>query len=108
MCYCVYHHIDVLCNCCAPTLHVEQLVLCGDLGGALGHSLAVEDSLELLSGVLQDEALGGVVGHHGVVGCDLLCRDFSVQGNLGQWVGHTTGHHSRSVWAQVHNLKVDG
>lgn len=99
--YSIYHHYS-------PTLHIEQLVLGGDLGGALGHGLAVEDSLQLLSGALQDKALGGVISHHGGVVCDLLCRDFSVQGHLGQRVSHTTGHHSSSVWAQVHDLKVDG
>ena len=108
MCYCIYEHIEVLWVCCAPTLHVEELVLGGDLRGPLGHSLAVEDSPELRIGLLQDEALGGVVGHQGLVGWDLLRGDFSVQGHLGPWVGHTTGHHSRDVRAQVHNLKVDG
>lgn len=91
-----------------PTLHIEQLVLGGDLWGASGHSLAVEDSLMLRAGVPQDEALGGVVGHQRAVGCDLLWRDLSVQGDLGLRVSHTTGNHSRPVGPQVHDLEVDG
>lgn len=98
----------MLCDCCIPTLHIEQLVLCGDLRGALGHSLAVEDPLMLWAGVLQDEPLGGVIGHQRPIGCDLLWRDFPVQGHLGLRVGHTAGNHGRPVWAQVHDLKVDG
>lgn len=98
----------MLCDCCIPTLHIEQLVLCGDLRGALGHSLAVEDPLMLWAGALEDEPLGGVIGHQRPVGCDLLGGDFSVQGHLGLRVGHATGHHGRRVWAQVHDLKVDG
>lgn len=104
MCFCIYDHID----CCILTLHIEQLVLCGDLRGALGHSLAVEDPLMLWAGVLQDKPLGGVKGHLRPIGCDLLRRDLSVQGHLGLWVGHTAGHHSGPVGAQVHDLKVDG
>lgn len=30
-----------VCDFCIFTLHIEQLVLYGDLRGALGHSLAV-------------------------------------------------------------------
>lgn len=60
------------------------------------------------AGALQDKSLGGVIGHSGPIGWDLLSGDFSVQGHLGLWVGYTTGHHSRSIWAQVHDLKVDG
>lgn len=55
--------LNVLCSRCSPTLHIEQLVLGGDLRGSLGHSLAVEDPLMLFAGVLQDKSLGGVVGH---------------------------------------------
>lgn len=97
-----------MCYCCIPTLYIEQLVLGGDLRGALGHSLAVEDPLMLFAGVPQDKSLGGVIGHQRTVGCDLLWRDLPVQGHLGLCVGHTTWHHSRPVRAQVHNLKVDG
>lgn len=90
------------------TLHIEQLVLCGDLRRAPGHSLAVEDPLMVKAGALQDKSLGWVIGHNGPIGCDLLRWDFSVQGHLGLRVGHATGHHSGSVRAQVHDLKVDG
>lgn len=90
------------------TLHVEQLVLGGDLGGALGHGLAVEDPLLLGAGVLQDEALAWVVGHLRPVGRDLLWRDLSVQGHLGLRVGHTARHHGGPVRAQVCDLKVEG
>lgn len=100
--------LHLCCDCFMPTLHIEQLVLGGDLWGASGHSLAVEDSLMLQAGVLQNEALGGVVGHQRTVGCDLLWRDFSVQGDLGLRVSHTTGNHSRPVRPQVYDLKVDG
>lgn len=108
VCYCIYDHTEVLCDCCFPTLHVEQLVLCGDLRGALGHSLAVEDALMVKGGALQDEALGGVIGHQRPVGRDLLWRDFSVQGHLGLRVSYATRHHGGLVRAQVHDLKVDG
>lgn len=95
-------------DCCVLTLHVEQLVLCGDLRGAPGHGLAVEDPLMLLAGALQDKPLGGVVGHLRAVGHDLLRRDFSVQGHLGLRVRHAAGNHGVPVGAQVHDLKVDG
>lgn len=107
-CHYIHHHSEKLCDGCILTLHIEQLVLCRDLRGSPGHSLAVEDPLMLWAGVLQHKPFSGVIGHQRPVGYDLLWRDLSVQGHLGLRVGHTTGHHSGFVWAQVHNLKVDG
>lgn len=91
-----------------PTLHIEQLVLGGDLWGTLDHSLAIKDPLILWARVLQDKPLGGVIGHQGLIGYELLWRNFSVQGHLGLWVSHTAGYDSISVRVQVHDLKVDG
>lgn len=63
-----------------PTIHEEQLELGGDLRGPAGHSLAVNDALVVLSGLLKEEPLGGVIGHQsGVVGSELLWRNLSVQ-----------------------------
>lgn len=90
------------------TFHVEQLIFGGDLRGSPGLGLAVEDPLMLFAWILQHKSLGGVIGHQRVIGCDLLWGDFPVQGHLGLGVGHTTGDHSRLVWPQVDDLKVDG
>lgn len=97
--------------CCAgvPTLHEEQLELGGDLRRPTGHSLAVEDALVVLSGLLQDEPLGWVVGHQGgVVGCDLLWRNLPVQGHPSLGVRHPAGHHGRLAGTQVDQLHVNG
>lgn len=79
------------------TLHVEHVVLGGDLGSPLGHGLAVEDPLILRTGALQDKSPGGVVGHQGAVGWDLHRGDLLVQGHLGQRGGDAAGHHGRLV-----------
>lgn len=89
-------------------LHVKQLVLCGDLWDGLGHSLTVKHSLVLWTGLLEDEALGWVVGDQCPVHFHLLWGDLSVQGHLGQRTGHTTWDNSSPVRTQVDNLKVDG
>lgn len=96
------------CDCCVLTVHIKQLELCGDLRGVPGHSLAVEDPLILWPGVLQDEALRGIVCHQSPICCDLLRGDLSVQGCLGLRLGHAAGHHGRLIGAQIHDLKVHG
>lgn len=90
------------------TFHVEQLIFGRDLRGSAGLSLAVEDSLVLFTWILQHKSLGGVIGHQRVVGGDLFWGDFHVEGHLGLGVGHTAGDHSRLLWPQVDDLKVDG
>lgn len=96
---------------CSPlTLHIQQLVFSGYLRGGFGGAvgLAVISSLMFWTGVLDDEALSGIVRYLGPIHSDFFRRNFPVQRDFDFGVGHPARDGGGFVGAQVDNLKMDG
>lgn len=90
------------------TLHVEQLVLDGDLRAAAGLGFAVDHPLVVRMGLQIHEASLQVVEDVRPVDWDLLGWELPVERDLGRRHRHATRDHSLSAWVQVDNVEVAG